>query len=107
MKIAQDRQKSYANANKKELDFQVSDRVFLKILLMTGVIRFRKKEKLNPRYVGPFEVLEKIRSVAYRLVLTPKFANVHDVFHVSILRKYIMNLTQVLEQPPIDLEKNL
>ncbi|XP_057478233.1 uncharacterized protein LOC130765750 [Actinidia eriantha] len=74
---------------------------------MKGVIRFGKKGKLNPRYIGPFEVLEKIGPVAYRLALTPELANVHDVFHVSMHRKYVADPTHVLEQPPMELEKNL
>ncbi|XP_057459278.1 uncharacterized protein LOC130749940 [Actinidia eriantha] len=74
---------------------------------MKGIMRFGKKGKLNPWYVGPFEILEKIGTVAYRLVLTLDFANVHDVFHVSVLRKYITDLTQVLDQPPIELKGNL
>ena len=107
LKIAQDRQKSYADANRKELDFQEGDWVFLKISPVKGVIRFGKREKLNPHYVGPFEILEKIGPVAYRFALTPELANVHDIFHVSMLRKYVADPTQVLEQTPIELEKNL
>ena len=107
LKVAQDRQKSYADANRRELDFQEGDWVFLKISPMKGVVRFGKKGKLNPRYVGPFEILEKIGPVAYRLALTPEFADVHDVFHVSMLRKYVADPTHVLDQPPIALEKNL
>ena len=74
---------------------------------MKRVIRFGKREKLNPHYVGPFEVQEKIRPIAYRLVLTLEFANIHDVFYVSILRKYVVDPTHALEQTPIELEKNL
>ncbi|XP_057495673.1 uncharacterized protein LOC130780672 [Actinidia eriantha] len=74
---------------------------------MKGIMRFGKKGKLSPRYVGSFEILEKIGPVAYRLALTSDFANVHDVFHVSVLRKYIADPTHVLEQPPIELEENL
>ncbi|XP_057495682.1 uncharacterized protein LOC130780682 [Actinidia eriantha] len=74
---------------------------------MKGIVSFGKKGKLNPRYVGPFEILEKIGPVAYRLALTSEFANIHDVFHVSMLRKYVADPTHVLQQPPIELEKNL
>ena len=107
LKVSQDRQKSYADANRRELEFQEGDWVFLKVSPMKGVVRFGKRGKLNPRYVGPFEILEKIGPVAYRLALTPEFANVHDIFHVSMLRKYIADPTHVLEQPPLALEKNL
>ncbi|XP_057483982.1 uncharacterized protein LOC130770513 [Actinidia eriantha] len=99
--------KSIADANRRELDFQEGNWVFLKISPMKGVMRFGKKGKLNPRYVGPFEILEKIGPVAYRLALTLEFANIHDVFHVSMLRKYVADPTHVLEQSPIVLEKNL
>ena len=74
---------------------------------MKGIVRFKKKGKSNPQYVGPFKILEKIGLVAYRLALTPEFANIHNVFHVSMLRKYVADLTHVLEQQPIALEKNL
>ena len=70
-------------------------------------MRFGKKGKLNPRYVGPFKILEKIGPIAYWLALTPEFINIHNVFHVSMLRKYVADPTHVLEQPPIALEKNL
>ncbi|XP_057479143.1 uncharacterized protein LOC130766484 [Actinidia eriantha] len=74
---------------------------------MESIMRFGKKRKLNPRYVGPFEILEKIGPVAYRLALTSDFANVHDVFYVSVLRKYIADPSHVLDKPPIELEGNL
>ncbi|GFY91033.1 hypothetical protein Acr_07g0012290 [Actinidia rufa] len=74
---------------------------------MKGVVRFGKRGKLNPYYVGPIEILEKIGPVAYRLALTPELENVHDVFHVFMLRRYIADPTHVLERPLIELEKNL
>jgi hypothetical protein len=107
LKVAQDRQKSFADANRREMDFKEGDWVFLKVSPMKGVVRFGKRGKLNPRYVGPFEILEKIGPVAYRLALTPELANVHDVFHISMLRRYVADPTHVLERPPIQLEKNL
>ena len=74
---------------------------------MKGVVRFGKRGKLNPRYVGPFEILGRVGPVAYRLKLTPELTNVHDVFHVSMLRKYIPDPSHILAQPPIEIEKNL
>ena len=74
---------------------------------MKGVVRFEKRKKLNPQYVGPFEILEKIGPVAYRIASTPEYANAHDVFHVSMLRKYVADPTHVLEQPSMELERNL
>ena len=85
--MAQDRQKNYTNVNRQEVYFQDGVWVFLKVSQMKGIMRFGNRGKLNPRYVGPFEILKKIGSIAYRLVLTPKFENVHDVFHVSVLKK--------------------
>ena len=89
LKIAQDQQKSYADANKRELDFQEGDWLFLKISPMKEVIRFWKMGKLNPRYMGPFGVLEKMGPVTYHLALTLKFTNVHDVFYVSMLKNML------------------
>ncbi|XP_057485826.1 uncharacterized protein LOC130772097 [Actinidia eriantha] len=86
---------------------QEGDWVFLKVSPMKGIMRFGKKGKLSPRYVGPFEILEKIGPLAYRLALTPDFANMHDVFYVSVLRKYIADLTHMLDQPTIEIEGNL
>ena len=63
----------------------------------SGVIRFRKRGKLSPRYVGPFEVLERVGAVAYRLALLPSLSSVHEVFHVSMLRKYTPNPTHIVD----------
>ena len=70
--------------------------MFLKILPMRGVMRFGKKGKLSPRYVRPFKILERISPVAYRLALPDSMTGVHNVFNVSILRKYIQDLSHVL-----------
>nr|GEX81748.1 putative reverse transcriptase domain-containing protein [Tanacetum cinerariifolium] len=84
---ARDRQKSYADLKRKLMDFQVSDRVMLKVSPWKGVVRFGKWEKLNPRYIGPFKVLHKVGDVAYRLELTQQLSRVHNTFHVSNLKK--------------------
>ena len=73
---------------RRPLGFEVSDHVSLKVIPKRGVVRFGKHEKLSPRFIGPFEILERIFTVAYRLALTPSMLGVHEVFHVSILRKY-------------------
>jgi hypothetical protein len=86
---AQSRQKSYADVRRRELEFKVSTKVILKIAPMKGVMRFRRKGKLSPRYVGPFEILEKIGAVAYRLALPPNLSGILNVFHISMLRKYV------------------
>ena len=70
------------------LEFEVGDHVFLKVMPERGVVRFGKREKLPPRFIGPFEILERIGTIVYRLALPPSMTGVHEVFHVSMLRKY-------------------
>ncbi|KAA0057153.1 ABC transporter B family member 19-like [Cucumis melo var. makuwa] len=74
---------------------------------MKGVLRFEKKGKLSPRFVGPFEILERIGPVAYRLALSPAFFAGHDVFHVSMLRKYVADRTHVVDFKPLQINENL
>ncbi|GJV65905.1 putative reverse transcriptase domain-containing protein [Tanacetum coccineum] len=87
MQAARDRQKSYADLKRKLMEFQVGDKVMLKVSPWKGVVRFGKRGKLNPRYVGPFKVLEKVGSVAYKLELPQELSRVHNTFHVSNLKK--------------------
>ena len=94
---AQSRQKSYADNRRRDLEFQVGDHVFLKISPTKGVMRFGIKGKLSPRYVGPFEILDKVGQVAYRLALPPVLSGVHNVFHISMLRKYMADSSHVIE----------
>ncbi|TYK21999.1 ty3-gypsy retrotransposon protein [Cucumis melo var. makuwa] len=103
----QSRQKSYADVWRKDLEFDMGDMVFLKVAPMKGVLRFEKKRKLSPRFVGPFEILERIGPVAYRLALPPSFSAVHDVFHVSMLRKYVTDPTHVVDFEPLQINENL
>ncbi|GKC37160.1 putative reverse transcriptase domain-containing protein [Tanacetum coccineum] len=84
---ARDRQKSYADMRRKPLVFQTRDKVMLKVSLWKGVIRFSKRGKLNPRYIGPFKILDKLGNVAYRLELPEQLSRVHSTFHVSNLNK--------------------
>ncbi|GJU15061.1 putative reverse transcriptase domain-containing protein [Tanacetum coccineum] len=90
MQAARDRQKSYADLKRKPMEFQVGDKVMLKVLPWKGVVRFGKRGKLNPRYVGPFKVLEKVGEVAYKLELPEELSRVHNTFHVSNLKKVSM-----------------
>ncbi|GJS09094.1 putative reverse transcriptase domain-containing protein [Tanacetum coccineum] len=87
MQAARDRQKSYADVRRKPLEFQVGDRVMLKVSPWKGVVRFGKRGKLNPRYIRPFKVLAKVGTVAYRLELPQQLSRVHSTFHVSNLKK--------------------
>ena len=70
-------------------------------------MRFEKRGKLSPRYIGPYEIVDKVGEVAYRLGLPSELANIHDVFHVSLLRKYIANPSHILKEQPIQLKENL
>ncbi|KAD4585504.1 hypothetical protein E3N88_23105 [Mikania micrantha] len=101
---ARSRQKSYANKRRKPLEFQVNDLVLLKVSPWKGIVRFGKKGKLAPRYVGPFKVLERIGKVAYRLELPQELSNVHPTFHVSNLKKCLAdeNLHIPLDEVRID-----
>ena len=91
----------------KDLEFEVEDQVFLKLSPQKGVVRFGKRGKLNPRYIGPFEIVDGIGPVAYRLELPEEFSRVHNVFHISMLRKYIPDSSHVLETPEIELRDDL
>ncbi|GJR36096.1 putative reverse transcriptase domain-containing protein [Tanacetum coccineum] len=93
---ARDRQKSYANIKRKPMVFQVGDRVMLKVSPWKGVVRFGKQGKLNPRYVGPFKVIERVGTVAYKLELPQQLSRVHNTFHVSNLKKCLSNESLVI-----------
>ncbi|XP_062093484.1 uncharacterized protein LOC133799486 [Humulus lupulus] len=107
MLIAQSRQQSYANAKRWDIEFEVGHKVFWKVSPTKGVKRFGKKEKLSPRYVGPFEIIERIGPVAYCLALPPALANTHNVFHTSMLRKYVCDQSHTLSYEPLELQPDL
>ena len=107
MRAAQSRQKSYADKRRRELELEIGDQVFLRVSPWKGVMRFGKKGKLSPRYIGPYEILERVGSVAYRLALPPNLSHVHNVFHISLLRKYMPDPSHVLHAEPIQIESNL
>ncbi|GKF25067.1 hypothetical protein Tco_0080961, partial [Tanacetum coccineum] len=87
MQAAHDRQKSYADLKHKPMEFQVGDEVMLKVSPWKGVVRFGKRGKIKPRYVGPFKVLEQVGSIAYNLELLQELIMVHNTFHISNLKK--------------------
>jgi hypothetical protein len=99
LRVAQSRQKSYADHRRRDLSFDVGDFVYLKVSPMRGLRRFKVQGKLAPRFIGPFKILEKRGAVAYQLELPPQLSDVHDVFHVSQLKKYL-HLPE--EQIPMD-----
>jgi hypothetical protein len=89
------------------LEFEVGDRVFLKVSPMRGVIRFGKRGKLTPRFVGPFKITQRLGRLAYRIALPPDLVGMHDVFYVSMLRKYIANPDVIVEYKPLEIQKGL
>ena len=107
IQTAQSRQKSYADNRKRDLEFKIGDKVFLKVLPRKGMIRRGKWGKLGPRYVGPFEVTQKVGQVAYRLQLPASLGGMHDVFHVSRLRKYYPDPQHILETEEIGLQEDM
>ncbi|KAD3640196.1 hypothetical protein E3N88_29419 [Mikania micrantha] len=107
MAAARDRQKSYADRRRKPLEFQVGDKVLLKVSPWKGVIRFGKQGKLNPRYVGPFEILKRIGPVAYQLNLPAELNGVHNVFHISNLKKCLSDKTLVVPLDEIQVDEQL
>ena len=101
---AQSRQKSYVDVRRQLLEFEVGDHVFLKVMPKRGVVRFSKREKLLPRFIGPFEILERIDSVTYRLALPSSMSGVHEAFHVSMLLKYSPDPAHVVDWGQIEVD---
>ena len=107
IRVAQSRQKSYADKRRRPLEFQVGDKVFLKVSPTRGVKRFGVRGKLSPRYIGPYEIIEKLNPVAYRLELLAELKHVHNVFHISQLRKYMPDPDHIIVSEPIDIANDL
>ena len=102
--MAQIRQKSYVDVRRRPLEFEVGDHIFLKVMPKRGVFKFGKCGKLSPRFIGPFEILERVGTVAYRLALPPNMSGVHEVFHVSMLRRYTPDPTHVMGWEEIEVD---
>jgi hypothetical protein len=107
LKVAQSRQKRYADKRRRDLSFEIGDFVYLKVSPMRGTRRFRVKGKLAPRYVGPFKIIDRKGEVAYQLELPPKLSEVHDVFHVSQLKKCLQVPEEQLPMEYLDLGGDL
>ncbi|GJV60239.1 hypothetical protein Tco_1466339 [Tanacetum coccineum] len=106
-KAVRDCQKSYVDFRHKPLEFELGDRILLKVTPWKGVVRFRKKGKLPPRYVWPFEILKMIGHVAYRLRLSEELSGVHDTFHVSNLKKCLADASLYVPLDEIKVDKTL
>ncbi|XP_025678287.1 uncharacterized protein [Arachis hypogaea] len=92
---------------RKPLEFEEGEHAFLKVTPTTGVGRAIKTKKLNPRYIGPYEILKRIGAVAYRIALPSYLSNLHDMFHVSQLRKYTPDTSHILDPEPIQVREDL
>ncbi|GJV43717.1 putative reverse transcriptase domain-containing protein [Tanacetum coccineum] len=107
MEAAHDRQKSYPDKRHRPLEFEVGDKVMLKVAPWKGVMRFGKHGKLNPRYIGPFRIIKRIAPVAYRLELPQELSRVHNVFHACNLKKCFSDDTLVIPLEEIQLDDKL
>ncbi|GAU43227.1 hypothetical protein TSUD_241170 [Trifolium subterraneum] len=107
MKASQSHQKSYHDKKRKDVKFQEGDHVFLRVTSTTGVGRALKSKKLTSKFIGPYQISERIGKVAYRIALPVTLSNLHDVFHVSQLRKYVSDPSHVIESDDIQVKDNL
>jgi hypothetical protein len=105
--VAQSRQKSYADHRRRELSFEMGDFVYLKVSPMRGLRRFKVRGKLTPRFIGPFKILEKRGEVAYQLELPSQLSDVHDVFHVSQLKKCLLVPKEQIPMEDLDAKEDL
>ncbi|XP_071926159.1 uncharacterized protein [Coffea arabica] len=106
LQTAQSRQKNYADNRRKDLEFEVGDRVFLKVTPLRSVTAGRGK-KLQPRFIGPFKILQRVGKVAYRLELPSSLSKIHDVFHVSMLKKYYPDPSHILQPEEVEIDESL
>jgi hypothetical protein len=107
LRVVQSRQKSYTDHRRRELSFEVGDFIYLKLSPMRGLHHFKVRGKLAPRFIGPFKILEKRGEVAYQLELPPQLFDVHDVFHVSQLKKCLQVLEEQVPMEDLDAKEDL
>jgi len=107
MRATQSRQKSYADKRRLPLEFDEGDHVFLRVTPTTGIGRVLKPRKLTPRFIGPYQITRRIGTTAYEIALPPHLSNLHNVFHVSQLRKYIASPDHVLESDEVQVREDL
>ncbi|KAD5960518.1 hypothetical protein E3N88_11990 [Mikania micrantha] len=107
MKVAQNRQKSYADKRRWPIEFQVGDMVLLKVSPWKGLSRFRKRDKLSPKYIGPFKIVARVGEVAYKLELPDELGKIHPTFHVSYLRKCLTDEASHIPYDEIEIDNKL
>src|ERR1044072_8817699 len=107
MRASQSLHKSYHDKRLKDLDFSEGDNVFMRVTPMTGIGRALKSKKLTPCFIGLFQITKKVGRFAYQIALPPPLENLHDVFHVSQLRKYIIDLSHEIQVDDIQVRDNL
>ncbi|GJU40395.1 hypothetical protein Tco_1193352 [Tanacetum coccineum] len=107
LQAARDRKRNYANIRQKPLEFQVGDRVMLKVSPRKGVVHFGKRGKLNPRYIGPFKIFERIGPMAYKLELPEELSNVYSTFHVSNIKKCLSDESLIIPMKELQLDDKL
>ncbi|WMV50069.1 hypothetical protein MTR67_043454, partial [Solanum verrucosum] len=107
LKTMQSHHKSYTDVRRRDLEFEVDDWVYLKVSPMKGVMRFRKKGNLSPRYIGPYKISKSIGNVAYELELPPELVTVHPVFHISMLKKHMGDLSLNIPTENIGIKNDL
>ncbi|KAK5811485.1 hypothetical protein PVK06_026822 [Gossypium arboreum] len=107
LKAASDRQKSYADLKRRDIEYQVGDKVFLKVSPWKKILRFGRKGKLSPRFIEPYEISERVGPVAYRLLLPPELERIHNLFHVSMLRRYRSDPLHVINPSEVEIQADM
>ena len=107
LKVAQNSQKSYADRHHRKMEYNVGEKVFLKVSPWKGILRFGKHGKLSPRYVRSYKILERIGPLAYRLALPRELSSIHDVFNVLMLWRYRSDLSHVIQELKIEISEKL
>ncbi|XP_010315582.2 uncharacterized protein [Solanum lycopersicum] len=107
LKISSDRLKLLADLTRCDIEYQVEDKVFLKVSPWKKIMRFGKNGKLSPRFFGPYEILERVEQVAYKLALPPEIDKIHNVFHVSMPRRCCSDPSHVLQVESIEVNSKL
>ena len=107
LKVAADRQKSYTDLKRKDIQYEIREKVFLKVSPCKKVMRFGRKGKLSPRFIGSYEVIEKVGPMAFRLALPSELEKIRNIFHVSMLRRYRSDPSHVVSSEIIELRPDL